>query len=114
VDYFLYNHCVRWLCVRWLCVGCIKNLFKYNDLIRVHPIFMVFFMIISILIGGLDHYLLPLLLVMKDLVFSRIHSLSLWLAIMSSLLVILTKFYDEVDTRIKYLYTTKYTSFQPV
>jgi len=50
---------------------------EYNSNITFHGIFMIPFMIMPILIGGLGNILLPLMLCSSDMIFPRSNALSL-------------------------------------
>jgi cytochrome c oxidase subunit 1 len=55
----------------------ISSSIQYNTCITFHGLFMIFFMIMPILIGGFGNILLPLLLCSSDMIFPRINALSL-------------------------------------
>jgi len=50
---------------------------QYNSGITFHGIFMIFFMIMPILMGGMGNILLPLLVRSADMMFPRLNGLSL-------------------------------------
>ena len=60
---------------------------QYNSLITFHGLFMIFFMIMPILIGGFGNILIPLMLCTSDMIFPRLNAFSLWLVIESLLLM---------------------------
>lgn len=63
---------------------------QYNSNITFHGIFMIFFMIMPILIGGFGNILLPLMLCSSDMIFARLNALSIWLVISSMLIMCLS------------------------
>lgn len=50
---------------------------SYNSVITFHGIFMIFFMIMPLLIGGFGNSLIPLMLSSADMIFPRMNALSL-------------------------------------
>jgi len=50
---------------------------QYNSSITFHGIFMIFFMIMPLLMGGMGNILLPILLRCSDMIFPRMNGLSL-------------------------------------
>lgn len=67
---------------------------QYNSLITFHGIFMIFFMIMPILIGGFGNVLIPLMLSSADMIFPRVNALGLWLILDGLLLVTISLFLD--------------------
>ena len=67
---------------------------QYNSNITFHGIFMIFFMIMPILIGGFGNILLPLMLCSSDMIFPRLNALSLWVVFNSLIIMFLSMFID--------------------
>jgi len=67
---------------------------QYNSIITFHGVFMIFFMIMPILIGGFGNILIPLMLCSCDMIFPRLNALSLWLVSEGVLLIINSLFLD--------------------
>jgi len=72
----------------------IRSPLQYNSCITFHGIFMIFFMIMPILIGGFGNVLIPLMLCSSDMIFPRLNALSLWLVIDSLFVMLLAMFLD--------------------
>jgi len=67
---------------------------QYNSCITFHGLFMIFFMIMPILIGGFGNILIPLMLCTSDMIFPRLNALSLWLVIESLFLMVIAMLLD--------------------
>jgi len=72
----------------------ITSSLNYNSIITFHGIFMIFFMIMPILIGGFGNLLIPLLLGLNDMIFARLNALSLWIFLFSLIIVLLSPSID--------------------
>jgi len=68
---------------------------NYNSVITFHGLFMIFFMIMPILIGGFGNLLCPILLSCNDMIFPRLNLLSLWLSMFSLILIMLSFVIDS-------------------
>ena len=64
----------------------------YTSSISYHGLFMIFFLIMPILIGGFGNMLLPVMLGTSDLMFSRLNGLSLWLSFLGLIVICLSIF----------------------
>nr|YP_918977.1 cytochrome c oxidase subunit I [Romanomermis iyengari]ABL73796.1 cytochrome c oxidase subunit I [Romanomermis iyengari] len=51
----------------------------YNTSITSHALLMIFFMIMPALIGGFGNWMLPILLMVPDLIYPRVNSMSFWI-----------------------------------
>ena len=60
---------------------------QYYSIITFHGLFMIFFMIMPILIGGFGNFLIPLFLCSSDMIFPRLNACSLWLVFGSFILM---------------------------
>ena len=60
---------------------------QYYSIITFHGLFMIFFMIMPILIGGFGNFLIPLFLCSSDMIFPRLNATSLWLVFGSFILM---------------------------
>ena len=67
---------------------------QYNSCITFHGVFMIFFMIMPILIGGFGNILIPLMLCSCDMISPRLNALSLWLVIDGLLLMLISLLLD--------------------
>jgi heme/copper-type cytochrome/quinol oxidase subunit 1 len=72
----------------------ITSSLHYNSLITFHGLFMIFFMIMPILIGGFGNILIPLMLGNADMIFPRLNAISLWLTF-NGLLLLMTSIYID-------------------
>lgn len=67
---------------------------NYNNCITFHGLFMIFFMIMPLLIGGFGNLLIPLIICSEDMLFPRLNALSLWLLVNSMILMVLSMIID--------------------
>ena len=67
---------------------------QYNSCITFHGVFLIFFMIMPILIGGFGNILIPLMLCSCDMISPRLNALSLWLVIDGLLLMLISLLLD--------------------
>ena len=73
---------------------------QYNNLISFHGLFMIFFMIMPVLIGGFGNVLLFVMLGSSDLIFPRLNAASIW-SFIASLLAIAAA--ATMDNGVNYL-----------
>jgi heme/copper-type cytochrome/quinol oxidase subunit 1 len=67
----------------------LSSALQYNTSITFHGIFMIFFMIMPILIGGFGNLLIPLMLCSSDMIFPRLNALSLWVVVDSFMVMVM-------------------------
>ena len=68
---------------------------QYTSVISFHGLFMIFFFIMPILIGGFGNVLLPIMLGSSDLIFPRLNACSIWLFILSLSLIMIALTIDN-------------------
>ena len=67
---------------------------QYNSCITFHGLFMIFYFIMPVLIGGFGNLLLPLMLHTSDMIFPRLNALSLWIGAFALFIFILAFIID--------------------
>ena len=67
----------------------------YNEIITVHGVLMLFFVIIPFLVGGFGNFFVPILIGAPDMAFPRLNNLSFWILIPSILLLVLSGVIDN-------------------
>jgi len=64
----------------------------YNSVVTMHAFIIIFFFVIPVMIGGFGNFLIPLLLGVPDIAFSRINNISFWILIPRIIIIILSIF----------------------
>lgn len=67
----------------------------YNEVITVHGVLMLLFVIIPFLVGGFGNYFIPILIGAPDMAFPRLNNLSFWILIPSILLLVISGVVDN-------------------
>jgi len=62
----------------------------YNVVVTAHAIFIIFFIVIPISIGGFGNWFLPIILGVKDIRFPRLNNFRFWLIIPSVFIIVLS------------------------
>lgn len=66
----------------------------YNEIITVHGVLMLLFVIVPFLVGGFGNYFVPILIGAPDMAFPRLNNLSFWILIPSLLLLVISGLVD--------------------
>jgi cytochrome c oxidase subunit 1 len=83
----------RWVPEPYMYEGIIPPEF-YNTLFTMHATIMVFFVVMPILVGCFGNFLIPLMIGARDMAFPVINMLSIWVAVVSGVLM-MTSFFVE-------------------